>query len=98
MALRDSRKCIIKKKLEGIWPRLGDVILVHNGGPRCLRKQGKITGLHTGRDRNPKIVEVGTVKGTVTYPVIKLYSLEQDLEIELTRFYLTCRPIRGDSL
>ena len=49
LALRESHKCLIKGNND-TWPRAGDIVLIHDDGPRSQWKLSKITGLHAGRD------------------------------------------------
>lgn len=76
--MRESHKCLIKGNND-TWPRAGDIVLIHDDGPRSQWKLGKITGLHAGRDGLIRVATLKTSLGMTTRPVIKLYPLEQDL-------------------
>ena len=78
LALRESHKCLIKGNND-TWPRAGDLVLIHDDGPRSQWKLSKITGLHAGRDGLIRVATLKTSLGMTTRPVIKLYPLEQDL-------------------
>lgn len=79
LSLRESHKCLLAKK-GTIWPRVGDVVLIHDDAPRSKWKLGKITGLHAGRDGLERVADLQVASGTTTRPVIKLFPLEQGLE------------------
>jgi hypothetical protein len=78
LALRDSHRCMHGND-DNVWPRVGDVVLIHSDEPRSIWKLGKITGLHRGRDGLIRVADLKTAQGTTTRPVVKLYPLEQDL-------------------
>ena len=78
VALRESHTCLLRGNPD-LWPRVGDVVLIHDDGPRSLWKLGKITGLHGGRDGLVRVASLKTSLGATTRPIVKLYPLEQDL-------------------
>lgn len=83
LSLRESHKCLLAKENKS-WPRVGDIVLIHDDGPRSKWKLGKITGLHMGRDGIIRVADLKTPSGSTTRPVVRLYPLEQSLEDEST--------------
>ncbi|XP_068206275.1 uncharacterized protein [Palaemon carinicauda] len=57
------------------WPKMGDVVLIHEG-PRSCWKLGQIVKLHVGPDDVLRVVTLKTPQGQVMRPVVKLYPLE----------------------
>ncbi len=81
LSLRISHNCIAKNKVH-VWPKLGDIVLIHDEGPRLMWKLGRITGLYTGRDGLVRVAQLKTNTGTTTRPAVKLFPLEQDLDYD----------------
>ena len=65
--MRESHKCLIKGNND-TWPRAGDLVLIHDDGPRSQWKLGKITGLHAGRDSLIRVATLKTSLGMTTRP------------------------------
>ena len=81
LALRERHTCNVRSK--GIvWPRVGDVVLVHDEGPRQSWKLGCITRLFTSSDENTRVAQVKMSTGITTRPVVRLYPLELNVEEE----------------
>ena len=78
LSLREVHKCLLAKK-GTIWPRVGDVVLIHDDGPRSKWKLGKITGLHPGRDGFNRVADLRISAGLTTRPLVRLFPLEQSL-------------------
>ena len=57
-------------------PATGDVVLIHDEGPRLHWKLGTIINLRTSVDNHVRSAEVRTQNGTLRRPVTKLYPLE----------------------
>ncbi|XP_068250318.1 uncharacterized protein [Palaemon carinicauda] len=58
------------------WPKMGEVMLIHDEGPRSRWKLGQIVKLHVGPDDVLRVVTLKTPQGQVMRPVVKLYPLE----------------------
>ncbi|XP_068203691.1 uncharacterized protein [Palaemon carinicauda] len=58
------------------WPKMGDVVLIHDEVPRSHWKLGQIVKLHVGPDDVLRVVTLKTPQGQVMRPVVKLYPLE----------------------
>ncbi|XP_068205292.1 uncharacterized protein [Palaemon carinicauda] len=58
------------------WPKMGDVVLIYDEGPRSRWKLGQIVKLHVGPDDVLLVVTLKTPQGQVMRPVVKLYPLE----------------------
>ena len=79
LALRERHTCNVRSK--GIvWPRVGDVVLVHDEGPRQSWKLGCITRLFTSGDENTRVAQIKMGTGITTRPVVRLYPLELNVE------------------
>lgn len=57
-------------------PRVDDVVLIQDEGPRMLWKLGRITQLLTGVDGQIRVARLKTANGITTRPIVKLYPLE----------------------
>ena len=78
-ALRETHNIKIKN---AVWPKLGEIVLIHDEGPRAKWRLGKIIGLYPGGDGAVRVVQLKTRMGLVTRPIVKLYPLELDLVVE----------------
>ena len=81
-----------------VWPTLGEIVLIHDEGPRAKWKLGKICELYQGEDGAIRVVQLKTSLGLINRPVVKLYPLElRSVEVEeptkITVF--NERPIRA---
>jgi len=61
-------------------PTAGDVVIIHDDGPRLRWQLGKITKLMPGIDGQVRSAQVKTCHGTLTRPILKLYPLEIEHE------------------
>ena len=78
MSLRETNKKMIARS-GSTWPRVGDVVLIHDDGPRLLWRLGRVTKLLRGCDHLCRVVELRTEKGTTTRSIKNLYPLEVEL-------------------
>ena len=78
-ALRETHK---NKVRNVVWPSLGEVVLIHDEGPRARWKMGKIIGLYPGGDGVVRVVQLKTSVGVITRPIVKLYPLELSSVVE----------------
>lgn len=75
--------------------KVGQVVLIHDDCPRQFWKMGYIVGLNVGGDGVVRSVNLKTSSGNLTRPIIKLYPLELDVEInETLKENVTSRPLR----
>ena len=58
------------------WPTVGELVLIHDEGPRAKWKLGKILRLYPGEDEVVRVVQLKTAMGVINRPVVKLYPLE----------------------
>ena len=65
-----------------VWPKLGELVLIHDEGPRTKWKLGKIIRLYPGRDEVVRVVQLKTSLGLLNRTVVKLYPLELGSIIE----------------
>ncbi|XP_068204606.1 uncharacterized protein [Palaemon carinicauda] len=72
-SLRETHRVGIRHES---WPKMGDVVLIHDEGPRSRWKFGQIVKLHVGPDDVLRVVTLKTPKGQVMRPVVKLYPLQ----------------------
>ncbi|XP_068211733.1 uncharacterized protein [Palaemon carinicauda] len=72
-SLRETHRVGIRHES---WPKMGDVVLIHDEGPRSQWKLGQIVKLHVGPDNVLRVVTLKTPQGQVMRPVVKLYPLE----------------------
>ena len=63
------------------WPKVGDIVLIKDEGPKNRSKMGQVIELHTGEDSIPRVATVRTNQGQLMRPVVKLYPLELHQEI-----------------
>ena len=64
-------------KVQGtVWPKLGELVLIHDEGPRAKWKLGRIIRLYLGGDGVVRVVQLKTRIGLINRPVVKLYPLE----------------------
>ena len=80
LALRETHRCLLKEHKH--WPSVGDVVLVKDEGPRIYWKLGRITELCPGPDSIVRVVKLKLGKGFTTRPVVNLYPIEQDLDVQ----------------
>ncbi|XP_068250697.1 uncharacterized protein [Palaemon carinicauda] len=73
ISLRETHRVGIRHES---WPKMGDVVLIHDEGPRSRWKLGKNVKLHVGPDDVSHVVTLKTPQGQVMRPVVKLYPLE----------------------
>ena len=57
-------------------PTAGDVVIIHDDGPRLRWQLGRITKLIPGIDGQVRSAQVKTCHGKLTRPILKLYPLE----------------------
>ncbi|XP_068222096.1 uncharacterized protein [Palaemon carinicauda] len=72
-SLRETHRVGIRHES---WPNMGDVVLIHDEGPRSRWKLGQIVKLHVGPDNVLRVVTLKKPQGQVMRPVVKLYPLE----------------------
>ncbi|XP_068211786.1 uncharacterized protein [Palaemon carinicauda] len=72
-SLRETHRVGIRHKS---WPKMRDVVLIHDEGSRSRWKLGQIVKLHVGPDDFLRVVTLKTPQGQVMRPVVKLYPLE----------------------
>ena len=65
-----------------VWPKLGEIVLIHDEGPRAKWKLGRIIGLFPGGDGVTRVVQLKTSVGVITRPIVKLYPLELSSVLE----------------
>ena len=65
-----------------VWPNIGDLVLIHDEGPRAKWKLGKINRLYPGGDGVVRVVQLKTSMDLINRPVIKLYPLELGSTVE----------------
>ena len=75
--LRQSNQSNLR---DGKWPSEGEVVLIHDDGPRLFWKLGIITKLFRGSDGQSRVAQLRTGHGTTTRPIVKLYPLEINCE------------------
>ena len=78
-ALRESHR---NKTRDVVWPTLGEVVLIHDEGPRAKWRLGRIVRLYPGGDGVVRVAQVKTDAGQFNRPVVKLYPLEAGPTIE----------------
>jgi len=61
---------------EVVAPQVGDIVQIHDEGPRLLWNLGRVVELHEGKDGHVRSVKLKTRGGTVSRPVTLLYPLE----------------------
>ena len=61
---------------EVVAPKVGDIVQIHDEGPRLLWSLGRVVELHKGKDGHVRSVKLKTRGGTVSRPVVLLYPLE----------------------
>ena len=59
-----------------VWPKLGELVLIHVERPQAKWKLGKIIRLYPGGDRVVRVVQLKTSIDLLNRPVVKLYPLE----------------------
>ena len=59
---------------------VGELVLIHDDGPRVYWKFGIVTKLFPGIDGMIRVAQLRTTAGTTTRPIIKLYPLELNVE------------------
>ncbi|XP_064097753.1 uncharacterized protein LOC135209088 [Macrobrachium nipponense] len=64
------------------WPKIGDVVLVHDEGPRNKWKLGQVIQVHVGSDNVVRVATLKTSHGQIMRPIVKLYPLELWQEVE----------------
>ena len=79
MTLREAHKTKLRP-VNGRWPKVGDVVAIHDEGPQALWKLGRVVTLLTGPDGEIRVAKVKTKAGLITRPTVKLYPLEVDLD------------------
>jgi len=57
-------------------PQIGDIVQIHDEGPRVLWNLGRVVELHEGKDGHVRSVKLKTRGGTVSRPVTLLYPFE----------------------
>ena len=82
LSLRERHSNLLKTSPHS-WPKVGDIVLIHDTGPRICWKLGKIMELYLGVDGHVRVARLKTSAGITTRPVVRLYPLEQDLETGL---------------
>ncbi|XP_066963243.1 uncharacterized protein [Macrobrachium rosenbergii] len=60
----------------------GDVVLVHDEGPRNKWKLGQVIQVHVGSDNVVRVATLKTSHGQIMRPIVKLYPLELWQEVE----------------
>jgi hypothetical protein len=70
-------------------PKVGDIVQVHDEGPRLMWNLGRIIELHKGRDGHVRSVKLKTSGGIVSRPVTRLYPLEVQATERTDREQLT---------
>lgn len=80
LSLRERHSNIIKGTNKR-WPQVGDIVLIHEERPRLYWKLGRIVKLFPGIDGHIRVAELQTLTGSTTRPIIKLYPLEQDVDL-----------------
>ena len=55
-----------------VWPKLGELVLIHDEGPRAKWKLGKIIRLYPGGYEVIRVVQLKTSIGVLNKPVVKL--------------------------
>lgn len=64
------------KKGSVVLPKIDDVVLIHDDGPRTLWQLGRVIELLPGPDDRVRVVRLRTSKGMLLRPVARLYPLE----------------------
>jgi hypothetical protein len=66
-------------------PKVGDIVQIHDPGPRIAWQLGRISEVHPGIDNQIRSVKVKTSQGILTRPVTRLYPLEtKGIEVQET--------------
>ena len=78
-ALRETHNNNVRNE---VWPKLGEIVLIHDEGPRAKWKLGAIIGLFPGGDGVVRVVQLKTSAGVITRPIVKLYPLELSSVVE----------------
>ena len=65
-----------------VWPKLGELVLIHDEGPQAKWKLGRIIRLYPRGDGVVRVVQLKTSIGLLNRPVVKLYPLELGSIIE----------------
>ena len=78
------------------WPNIGELVLIHDEGPRAKWKLGKIIRLYPGGDGVVRVVQLKTCMGLINRPVVKLYPLELGsyVEPDENKVVAEGRPVR----
>ena len=61
------------------WPKIGDVVLIHDDGPRMFWKIGRIIQLF-GDKNNCRVAKLRSGRGISIRPLVRLYPLEVNVE------------------
>ena len=69
----------IKTVHKGSWPKVGDVVLVHDEGPRLYWKLARIIEPIKGNDGIVRVAKIKMSGNVTTRPIVKLYPLEDDV-------------------
>ena len=94
LALRERENCTRKtNNVSNV--QVGDIVFIHDEGPRQMWKLGRIIELFPSRDGTLRSVKLRTVAGEVTRPIVKLYPLE--INIPLTEIKEINIPERSES-
>ena len=78
-ALRETHNNNVRSNT---WPGVGDLVLIHDEGPRAKWKMGRIIGLYPGGDGIVRVVQLKTSVGLLNRPTVKLYPLELSSTVE----------------
>ncbi|XP_068201703.1 uncharacterized protein [Palaemon carinicauda] len=74
-SLRETHRVGIRHES---WPKMGDVVLIHDGGPRSRWKFGQIVKLHVGPDDVFRMVTLKTPQGETCCQVISFGIMARD--------------------
>lgn len=79
LSLRETHR-VRTRRSGNLWPTVGDVVLVHDEGPRLFWRLGLILKLLPGLDGITRVAQIKTSTGVTTRPIVKLYPLEQECD------------------
>ena len=67
----------VNNNTKSSWPKEGDVVLVHDGGPRLFWKMARVLEPIEGPDGVVRVVKINLAGHITTRPVVNLYPLEE---------------------
>ena len=68
------------KAVGTIWPEIGDIVLIHDDGPRLHWRLGRVSEVYQGISGLPRVAQLKTSTGLTTRATCKLYPLELQMD------------------